>query len=108
MDFKNKICMVRYIFDTCLCVTVSESDLQGASYLLVYVQYPAACSLFEAGLQLSFEREAACARVGSPWESGLESGGINGSIKSATVELFCPTSNFAQSRPPRPGKLGAS
>ena len=40
-----------YVFSTCLYAVVS--DLQGASYLLVYVRYPAACSLFEAGLQLS-------------------------------------------------------
>ena len=42
-----------YMFtnNTCLCVVVS--DLQGASYLLAYVQYLAAFSLFEAGLQLS-------------------------------------------------------
>ena len=37
------------MFDSCLCVVAS--DLQSTSYLLVYVQYPAACSLFEAVLQ---------------------------------------------------------
>ena len=38
-----------------MCVDVS--DLQDASYLPVFVIYPAACSLIEAGLQLSISSQ---------------------------------------------------
>ena len=41
------------IFKTSGCLCVDVSDLQDASYLSVFVKYRAACSLFEAGLQLS-------------------------------------------------------
>ena len=49
-----------HIFKACLCVDVSDlQDVCNASYLPVFVQveYPAACSLFEAGLQLSIMKD---------------------------------------------------
>ena len=48
-----------YMFNTCLCVIVSDLQGPNASYMLVYVLYSAACSpcsLFEAGLWLSVIR----------------------------------------------------